>query len=84
MDLAYFISKAFWFFANPGNLLLLVILTGTLVAWIRPAKSGRLWLTALSVLLVLITIMPVHTWIARPLNPRAGQHRSRHVGPSGA
>ena len=70
MDLAYFISKAFWFAARPGNLVLIVLLVGTLVAWIRPAKSGRLWLTALSALLVLITIMPVHTWIARPLEDR--------------
>ena len=66
MDLDYFLSKAFWFIATPGNLVLLIIVIGTLVAWIRPVKSGRIWLTSLSALLLLIMIMPVHTWIARP------------------
>ena len=70
MDLAYFLSKAFWFLARPGNLVLLVILIGTLVAWVRPAKSGRIWLTALSALLLFVAFAPVYTWIARPLEYR--------------
>jgi uncharacterized SAM-binding protein YcdF (DUF218 family) len=70
LDLAYFLSKAFWFLARPGNLVLLIILLGTLVAWMRPAKSGRLWLSALSALLLFVTFAPVYTWIARPLEER--------------
>ena len=70
MDLAYFLSKAFWFLARPGNLVLLIILIGTLVAWIRPAKSGRIWLTSLSALLLFVAFAPVTTWIARPLEHR--------------
>ena len=70
MDLAYSLSKAFWFLARPGNLVLLIILLGTLVAWMRPAKSGRLWLSALSALLLFVTFAPVYTWIARPLEHR--------------
>lgn len=70
MDLFYFLSKAFWFLARPGNLVLLIILIGTLVAWVRPAKSGRAWLTALSAILLFITFAPVATWISRPLEQR--------------
>ncbi len=70
MDLAYFLSKAFWFLAKPGNLVLLIILIGTLVAWIRPAKSGRIWLTSLSALLLFVAFAPVATWIVRPLEHR--------------
>ena len=70
MDLAYFLSKAFWFAARPGNLVLAVLLVGTFVAWIRPAKSGRLWLTSLSAVLLFVAFAPTYTWIARPLEDR--------------
>lgn len=39
LDLAHFLSKLFWFLVRPGNLLLLVLLIATLVAWLRPAKG---------------------------------------------
>ena len=70
MDLVYFFSKAFWFLARPGNLLLLIVLIGTLAAWLRPAKSGRAWLTALSALLLFVAFAPVAAWIALPLEQR--------------
>lgn len=70
LDLAYFLSKALWFLAKPGTLLLLILLLGTLVAWIRPAKSERIWLTALSALLLFVAFAPVHTWLGRPLEDR--------------
>lgn len=70
MDLLYFLSKAFWFLARPGSLLLLIILIGTLVAWMRPAGTGRVWLTALSALLLFVTFAPVAAWLARPLEQR--------------
>ncbi len=70
MDLAHFVSKVFWFVVQPGNLLLLVLLAGTLVAWLRPGSSGRIWLTALSALLLFATFAPVYSWIARPLEDR--------------
>jgi uncharacterized SAM-binding protein YcdF (DUF218 family) len=66
----HFLSKVFSFVTQPGNLLLLVILIGTLVAWLRPNKSGRVWLTLLSAVLLFVTISPVHYWVARPLENR--------------
>jgi uncharacterized SAM-binding protein YcdF (DUF218 family) len=72
-DLSYFISKAIWFVVRPGNLLLLILLIATLVAWLRPGKGwsgGRLWLTLVSALLLFVTFAPVNSWIARPLEER--------------
>jgi uncharacterized SAM-binding protein YcdF (DUF218 family) len=69
-DLAHFISKAVGFALRPGNLLVLVLLAGTLVAWRRPGRGGRLWLTLLSALLLFVTFAPVYSWIARPLEDR--------------
>lgn len=70
MDLAHFISNAVWFVARPGNLLLLVLLAGTLAAWLRPGRSGRLWLTPVTAVLLIVTFAPVYSWIARPLEDR--------------
>jgi uncharacterized SAM-binding protein YcdF (DUF218 family) len=70
LDLAHFISKAVWFLVRPGNLLLLVLLAGTLVAWLRPGRGGRIWLTPVSALLLFATFAPVYSWIARPLEAR--------------
>ncbi len=72
-DLSYFISKAIWFVVRPGNLLLLILLAATLVAWLRPAKGasgGRFWLTPVSALLLFVTFAPVYSWLARPLEDR--------------
>ena len=70
MDLAFVISKAVWFVLLPGNLLLLVLLAGTLYAWLRPGRSGRIWLTGLTAVLLFVTVAPVHSWISRPLEDR--------------
>jgi len=70
LDLAHFISKAVWFVLRPGNLLLLILLVATLVAWLRPGRGGRLWLTLLSAALLLVTFAPVYGWVARPLEDR--------------
>jgi uncharacterized SAM-binding protein YcdF (DUF218 family) len=70
LDLGYVVSKAVWFAVRPGNLLLIVLLAGTLVAWLRPGRSGRIWLTVLSALLLFVTVAPVYDWIARPLEDR--------------
>lgn len=70
MDLVHFLSKAVWFAARPGNLLLLVLLAGTLAAWLRPGRSGRIWLTVVSAVLLFVTVAPVQDWISRPLEDR--------------
>lgn len=70
MDLVQFIAKAVWFVLRPGNLLILVLLAGTLAAWLRPGRSGRIWLTLVTAVLMFVTVAPVYDWIARPLEDR--------------
>jgi uncharacterized SAM-binding protein YcdF (DUF218 family) len=70
LDFTYFLSKAFWFAVQPGNLILLIISAAALLTWLRPRTNGRVWLTALSIVLIFITILPVQSWIARPLENR--------------
>jgi uncharacterized SAM-binding protein YcdF (DUF218 family) len=70
MDLTYLTSKIFWFVARPDNLVLIVLLIGTCVAWMRSAEAGRTWLTSVTFLLVLFMILPVSSWVARALEQR--------------
>ncbi|MDX1422257.1 MAG: YdcF family protein [Kiloniellales bacterium] len=63
-------AKAVSFLVQPGNLLLLVLLLGTLFAWLRPRRSGRAWLTGLTAALLFVAVAPVDDWIARPLEDR--------------
>lgn len=70
MDTVHFFSQAFWFAARPGNLLLILLVIGAVASWIRHGTDGRVWLTTLAAILVLITLLPIHSWIAQPLEDR--------------
>ena len=70
MDTVHFFSQAFWFAARPGNLLLILLVIGAVASWIRHGTDGRVWLTTLAAILVLITLLPIHSWIAHPLEDR--------------
>ena len=70
MDFTFFLSKAFWFVVQPGNLILLVLTAVAVLSWLRPKTNTRAWISALAVVLILITILPVQSWIARPLEDR--------------
>ena len=70
MDFANLASKLVGFVIEPGNFLILILLIGTLFAWLRPRRSGRIWLTVLTAVLVFVTVAPVYDWIARPLEDR--------------
>ena len=70
MDLTYFLSKAFWFAVQPGNLILIILSAAAVVSWVRPKTNGRVWLTALAIVLILVTVLPIQSWIARPLESR--------------
>ena len=70
MDFTYFLSKAFWFAVQPGNLILIILSAAAVLSWARPKTSGRAWLTALATVLILVTILPIPSWIARPLENR--------------
>ena len=48
----------------------MVLGLGTIVLWLRPQTSGRPWITTIFLALLTITILPVHLWLARPLEDR--------------
>ena len=70
MDFTFFLSKAFWFVVQPGNLILIILSAVAVLSWLRPNTNARAWLTALAAVLILITILPIQSWIAHPLEDR--------------
>ena len=70
MDFTYFLSKAFWFAVQPGNLILIILSAVAVLSWLRPKTNARAWLSALAAVLILVTILPIQSWIARPLEDR--------------
>ncbi len=70
MDFIYFLSKAFWFAIQPGNFILIILSAVAVRSWVRPKTNGRAWLTALAIVLMVVTILPIQSWIARPLESR--------------
>lgn len=57
----FYMSKIFWFFADPGNVLLIALCLGSLLIYRRRDKLGR-WLVSFAALMaILIAIVPVGT-----------------------
>jgi len=71
------LSKVFWFFADPGNFLLIVLAAGVVLTGIRRwARAGRR-LVALSLLLGLsAAVLPIGPWLLLPLENRFPAVRS--------
>ena len=64
------LSKIFWFFANPGNLLLVTLAVGVVLTWTRWRRAG-LWLVALVTLASLAAAtVPVGNWMQASLENR--------------
>jgi uncharacterized SAM-binding protein YcdF (DUF218 family) len=68
--LIYFLSKAFWFLVQPGNLLFFIVLLVTVVAWLWRGRGLRGILTLITATLVFIMVFPIESWIAYPLEVR--------------
>jgi uncharacterized SAM-binding protein YcdF (DUF218 family) len=68
--MGFVLSKLFWAVAAPGNLLLLLLVLGTLrLAGRRRRRGFRLVATATAALM-LIAVLPVGQWLAMPLESR--------------
>ncbi|MDO6563253.1 YdcF family protein [Amphritea sp. 1_MG-2023] len=63
MDLFFLLSKGFWVLANPGNLLVILLLIGLLKGW-------RTLSSLVAVCLLLITLYPVGDVLLQPLEKR--------------
>ncbi len=63
MDLFFLLSKGFWVLANPGNLLILILVLALLKGW-------RTLTSVVAVCLLLITFYPVGDLVLQPLEKR--------------
>lgn len=68
--MVYFLSKAFWLVAQPGNFLVLLAILGTLFLFTRWRRLGRGIILLLALLMTAIAVLPVGDWILRPLEDR--------------
>ncbi len=66
----YFLGKAFWLVAQPGNLLVLIIVLGALLLFTRWRGFGRLLVVLAALMGLAITVLPVGDWLLRPLEDR--------------
>jgi uncharacterized SAM-binding protein YcdF (DUF218 family) len=66
----YFLSKAFWLVAQPGNLLILLLLLGAIALFTRWRRLGRWLVVVVGLAMALIAVFPVGDWLMRPLEDR--------------
>lgn len=66
----FYLSKIFWFVADPGNLLLIALMMGVVLLWSPWRRAGR-WILSLSVLCaLLLAVFPVGTMMRTALENR--------------
>src|SRR5690606_30327419 len=69
--MSFILSKVIWPLATPSNLLALALLLGGLLALTSSwRRAGRRLLAAAMVALVAVALLPVHDWLAWPLEHR--------------
>jgi uncharacterized SAM-binding protein YcdF (DUF218 family) len=66
---AFIGGKVAWLVLAPGNLLLLLLLGGALLAWRRPGR-GRMLMGAVAIALLVCAVLPLGAWLASPLENR--------------
>ena len=71
--MAFILSKLFWFLFNPGNLLVLGLVTGYLAGfapWKRFRRLGRIVLVTTLGAMLAVAILPLGSWLTVPLEER--------------
>ncbi|MDA0240762.1 MAG: YdcF family protein, partial [Proteobacteria bacterium] len=64
------LSKIFWYVAEPGNFLLILLIIGVLLLWLGRGRAGR-WLVSIAVIgAVFFAIVPVGTTLRVMLENR--------------
>ena len=71
--MVYYLSKAFWLLAQPGNLLTLLVVLGALLLFTRWRRLGRGIVVLVGLLLAIVAILPVGEWVLAPLENRFPQ-----------
>jgi uncharacterized SAM-binding protein YcdF (DUF218 family) len=63
-------SKLLWIVVAPGNLLLIVLVAGVVVAAWSRRRRGFGWIAAATVGLLVIAVLPIGPWLTAPLEDR--------------
>ncbi len=66
----FYLSKILWFFVDPGNAFLLLLLIGLLLTLTRFRSLGRALVGVAVVLALIVVFVPVGTWMIRSLENR--------------
>ena len=66
----FFLSKCFWFIAEPGNFLVLLLASGLLVHAAGRKRAGLAMTRLAAVLFVMILFLPLGSWLVKPLEDR--------------
>ncbi len=71
MDTLFFIvSKVFWNLLQPLNVLLWLLAAGGLLLWTQFSRGGRLLVTSVLLVVLLLGIFPVNAWLTTVLENR--------------
>ena len=74
----FFVSKIFWWIARPSVLLIVILGIGTLWSLARPRHRWARGLAATAALVLLaIILLPIDSWLLRPLENRFPQVETR-------
>ncbi len=71
--MVYYLSKTFWLFAQPGNLLVLLLAIGSLLLFTRWRGFGRFLIALLALVSIATAALPVGQWLLEPLEDRFPQ-----------
>ena len=69
----FVLSKVFWIVAAPANLALIILMLGLLLLWVNWIRVGRFFTSIGGVALILLAVLPIGPWLARPLEDRFPQ-----------
>jgi uncharacterized SAM-binding protein YcdF (DUF218 family) len=76
----YQFSKIMGLLTTSGAFLMLVLLAGTALLWLRPWRFGRTLVTLVALLLAILTVTPLQPWLTGgledrfPANPELPEH----------
>ena len=70
MDFSFVLSKLMWIVFQPGNVFLAALAASIGLLWTRWRRTGRVILSFLLVVGVVIAILPIGMWLITPLEDR--------------
>jgi uncharacterized SAM-binding protein YcdF (DUF218 family) len=79
----FYLSKVLWFFAEPSNLLMVIVALSTWALYGRQAHLGRRFLVIATLLLLFFGMGPGGAWLLIPLEDRFPQLAADFPAPTG-